>query len=146
MVSDFGFQVQTKMYYGIGCSRNLPAFLSERGFSNIAFLVDEGVKKNSNYYFEIRNIAEKSVKNLHIQTIRGTEEPDYDYLDEVVGRIRDLGDVDVLVGIGGGSCLDITKAVSVLKTNKGKGIEYRGFDKIQNPGVPVIAMPTTAGN
>ena len=145
MVSDFGFQVQTKMYYGIGCSRNLPAFLSERGFSNIAFLVDEGVKKNSNYYFEIRNIAEKSVKNLHIQTIRGTEEPDYDYLDEVVGRIRDLGDVDVLVGIGGGSCLDITKAVSVLKTNKGKGIEYRGFDKIQNPGVPVIAMPTTAG-
>ena len=37
------------------------------------------------------------------------------------------------------------KAVAVLMTNPGKGVDYRGFDKVKIPGVPVIAIPTTAG-
>ena len=35
--------------------------------------------------------------------------------------------------------------MAVLITNPGKGVEYRGFDKVEVPGVPVIAIPTTAG-
>lgn len=133
------------MHYGIGFSRGLPAFLSEKGFNNVVFLVDEGVAKHSPYYSGIKTIVENSVNTLHVEILRGTEEPDYDYLDVVAERVRAIPNVDVLVGIGGGSCLDITKAVGVLRTNKGRGIDYRGFDKVVNPGVPVIAIPTTAG-
>lgn len=77
--------------------------------------------------------------------MRGTEGPDYDYLDTIVDKIRGLSEIDVLIGIGGGSCLDIIKAAAVLKTNPWRGIEYRGFDKVQTAGIPTIAIHTTAG-
>jgi alcohol dehydrogenase class IV len=70
-------------------------------------------------------------------------EPTYDYLEEFRGSFD--AHLDLMVGIGGGSTLDLTKAVSVLVTNPGPAISYRGFDLIREPGVPVVAIPTTAG-
>ncbi|MCM1566331.1 MAG: iron-containing alcohol dehydrogenase [Dehalobacter sp.] len=52
---------------------------------------------------------------------------------------------DILVACGGGSPVDVAKAVRILVTNKGEVEDYMGFNKIKNPGVPLIAIPTTAG-
>jgi alcohol dehydrogenase len=52
---------------------------------------------------------------------------------------------DCVVGVGGGSALDIAKAISILLTNGGKAEDYLGLDKIKLPGVPKIMVPTTAG-
>ena len=146
MKEQFYFQFKTKTNYGFGYSRNLPAFLAEHGFSKVVLMVHEGVAQHSDYYQEIVSLLVKSVEKLTIEILRGNEEPDYDYLDEIAKKIRAICDVDVIVGIGGGSCLDIAKAVALLKTNPGKGLEYRGFDHGKVPGVPVIAIPTTAGS
>lgn len=145
MINQFSFKVQTQVYYGIGYSRKLGDFLKEKGYENIAILVDGGVVNNSTYYNEIKQIVENSSRKLFIEVLRGTEEPDYNYLDEIAAKIRSLDKIDILIGIGGGSTLDITKAVAVLKTNPGKGIEYRGFDKVKRPGIPTLLIPTTAG-
>lgn len=145
MINQFNFQLQTQLYYGIGLSRTLGDFLKEKQYKNVAVMVDEGVKNKSDYYNEIIEIIGKGSNELHIEIMRGTEEPDYTYLDEIASKLRSLNKIDVIMGIGGGSCLDITKAVAVLKTNHGKGIDYRGFDKVANPGIPTIAIPTTAG-
>ena len=50
-----------------------------------------------------------------------------------------------MIGIGGGSALDMAKAVSVLSTNREEAIKYRGFNMFDNAIPPVIALPTTAG-
>jgi alcohol dehydrogenase class IV len=139
------FLLQTQTLYGLGCSRNIGAILNEKGFRNVVIFVDEGVKNNSPYFDEVQQVISDSVIKLNVELLRGTEEPDYDYLDAVADKIRGLSEIDVLIGIGGGSCLDITKAVAVLMTNSGKGIDYRGFDKVKNAGIPTIAIPTTAG-
>jgi alcohol dehydrogenase len=52
---------------------------------------------------------------------------------------------DCVVGVGGGSALDIAKAISILLTNNGKAEDYLGLGKIKLPGVPKIMIPTTAG-
>ncbi len=52
---------------------------------------------------------------------------------------------DVMVAVGGGSCIDTAKAISVMSTNPGGFGDYRGFDKFPSPGLPLIAVPTTAG-
>jgi len=52
---------------------------------------------------------------------------------------------DVLIGVGGGSSLDIAKIVSVLLTNGGDILQYVGIDKIARPGLDTILIPTTAG-
>ena len=145
MMDQFGFKLLTQAYFGFGYSRQLGDFLQERNFKNIVLMVHEGVYENSDYFEEINSIIENHTDSLKVEVLRGSEEPDYDYLDKVVNKIRSVDKIDVIVGIGGGSCLDIVKAVAVLLTNLGKGIEYRGFDKVKVPGVPVIAIPTTAG-
>lgn len=145
MKTEFFFQVKTQLTSGVGASRGLNDFLSQKGYENAVVLVDAGVADHSQYFGEINEILEGCCRTLQVIKLRGSEEPDYDYLDEVADQVRAIEPLDVLIGIGGGSCLDIAKAVAVLKTNPGKGIEYRGFDQVQTPGVPTIAIPTTAG-
>ncbi|MFH1055347.1 MAG: iron-containing alcohol dehydrogenase [Candidatus Altiarchaeota archaeon] len=54
-------------------------------------------------------------------------------------------DVDVILGLGGGSPLDVAKAASVVSANGGKAVEYIRGKGIMKAGPPVIAIPTTAG-
>jgi alcohol dehydrogenase len=52
---------------------------------------------------------------------------------------------DVLIGIGGGSVLDTTKILSVLKTNDASVEQLLGTDLVAKAGVPTILIPTTSG-
>jgi alcohol dehydrogenase class IV len=50
-----------------------------------------------------------------------------------------------VIGVGGGSTLDVAKAIAVLVKNEGKATDYIGLDLVKNPGLPTIMIPTTAG-
>ena len=52
---------------------------------------------------------------------------------------------DVLLGLGGGSSMDVSKLVSVLLKHGGDVKEYLGIDNIPGRGLPTIMIPTTAG-
>ena len=54
-------------------------------------------------------------------------------------------DPDVVVGMGGGSCLDLAKAVAVLLAHGGQPSDYYGEFRVPGPVLPVVALPTTAG-
>lgn len=144
MPDNFLFQLDNRLMFGVGRSRGLDTFLSERRMRNVLLVVDQGVAHASPYYREICATLAKAAE-LAVEELRSCEEPDYAYLDEVAERVRRLPRPDLLIAIGGGSCLDMGKALAVLLTNAGKGIDYRGFDKVQVPGVPTLLIPTTAG-
>lgn len=144
MSEKFQFQLDNRLLYGCGRSRELGAWVRERGFSRLLVAVDEGVARNSAYYQEVLGTLTEAVDTA-VEVLRGSEEPDYDYLDEVASRVRRQRQPALVLGIGGGSCMDITKALAVLLTNPGRGLDYRGFDKVTVPGVPTLLIPTTAG-
>lgn len=52
---------------------------------------------------------------------------------------------DMVIGIGGGSCLDMAKCAALLLTHGGRLPDYYGEFKVSGPILPVIAVPTTAG-
>jgi alcohol dehydrogenase len=52
---------------------------------------------------------------------------------------------DVVVGMGGGSCLDLAKAVAVVLTHGGVASDYYGELRVPGPVLPLVALPTTAG-
>lgn len=54
-------------------------------------------------------------------------------------------DPEVVIGMGGGSCLDLAKAVAVLLAHGGQPSDYYGELRVPGPVVPVLALPTTAG-
>ena len=64
---------------------------------------------------------------------------------ETGARILDNGDFDSLVAIGGGSSIDTAKGISVLAANGGKMRDYKVPNEIPKAGLPIVAIPTTAG-
>jgi alcohol dehydrogenase class IV len=52
---------------------------------------------------------------------------------------------EAIVALGGGSPIDAAKAIAILATNPGPLRQYQGYHKVQRAGVPLIAIPTTAG-
>ena len=141
MNETFSFWLKTDVRFGEGVVLGLPEILKTWGVTRVAVIADAGVRNNQHVQ------ALKDKLNSSFDTVTWVEsaaaEPDYDYLDEFKNAFT--ADYDVMIGIGGGSTLDLAKAVSVLVTNPGKAIEYRGFDLIKNPGIPLVAIPTTAG-
>jgi alcohol dehydrogenase class IV len=53
---------------------------------------------------------------------------------------------DALVAIGGGSCIDLAKAVAILSGNGGKILDYEGIDHATSPIPPMVMVPTTGGS
>jgi alcohol dehydrogenase len=52
---------------------------------------------------------------------------------------------DALLAIGGGSCIDLAKAVAILSGNGGHILDYEGIDRASNPIPPMVMVPTTGG-
>jgi alcohol dehydrogenase class IV len=73
-----------------------------------------------------------------------TADPTVANVADAVAALR-AHDADGLVAIGGGSSLDTAKAASVMATNDGAIADYAGYDRIELAGLPVVAVPTTAG-
>ncbi|MEI3613393.1 iron-containing alcohol dehydrogenase [Pseudogracilibacillus sp. SO30301A] len=53
---------------------------------------------------------------------------------------------DAIVGVGGGSAIDVAKAIAIIATNGGNIIDYEGVDKIKEPLPPQVMVATTAGS
>lgn len=71
-------------------------------------------------------------------------EPTLEHVEAGIKMLRD-SQCDVLVACGGGSPIDVAKAVSIMATHPGTIADYMGLDRFERPGVPVLAVPTTAG-
>lgn len=72
------------------------------------------------------------------------ENPTDAAVDDAAAACRE-GRCDSIVAIGGGSVIDLAKAVAVLATNPGKASDYYGADRFAESPLPLIAIPTTAG-
>jgi alcohol dehydrogenase len=97
-------------------------------------------------------VLEKALSGLKAESLevdviveeRDTPEPATSVVEEVADFARQ-GRVDVIVGIGGGSILDVAKMASALLTNPGKTKDYFGKEKVSFRGKPTIMVPTTSG-
>jgi len=70
--------------------------------------------------------------------------PTVDVVNECIAAARAL-EVDLLVAVGGGSAIDTAKAVSIVVANGGSVEQYEGVNKSAQPGIPIVAINTTAG-
>jgi len=71
-------------------------------------------------------------------------EPTVDFVQEGLKAYKENG-CDFLLAVGGGSPIDTAKAIAVMVTNPGSIEDYKGLNNIPEKGVPLIAIPTTAG-
>jgi alcohol dehydrogenase class IV len=67
--------------------------------------------------------------------------------EDIVAVVDRFGhtQIDAILGIGGGSCMDLAKVTSIVLANGGDVRDYYGEFRVPGPGVPVITVPTTGG-
>lgn len=140
--NEFNFFCNTHIFFGNKIREKIFEILKKENWRNIGLIVDNNLLKTN----EISILLDKINHNSH-KTIVGNcliSEPTYDSLEEM-RKLFDGQKLDCIIGIGGGSALDMAKAMAVLVNNSKSAIEYRGFDKMTEPVLPIIAVPTTAG-
>ncbi|MCP4021025.1 MAG: iron-containing alcohol dehydrogenase [Desulfobacteraceae bacterium] len=138
------FKLVPNVIFGRGCFSQLDEIIEKvRENSNawVVFVTDDVFKGEQ---------LEKRLP-LHDQDmilwVNAEDEPKTSYVDSLTQKVKDYASTQpcAVVGIGGGSSMDLAKAVSLMLTNPGSSVKYQGWDLIQNPAVYHIAVPTLSG-
>lgn len=74
----------------------------------------------------------------------GEPEPSFELADAAVLAGRTVLP-DLVIGLGGGSNMDLAKIVAAVLKHGGTCADYAGFDKVPGPVLPLVCIPTTAG-
>ena len=131
-----------KVLFGIGASREIGKEAKVLGGTKVLIVTDPGVV-NSGLISSLRTSLEEAGMKVFLFD-RVEPEPSASLVDESAQLAKENG-VDVVIGVGGGSSLDIAKGASLLASNPGNVLDYCGLDLIPKRGLPKILVPTTAG-
>ena len=138
------FKTVSRVIFGRGCFAQLSDILSEQrktpdGF--MVFLVDDVFMEKP-----LKNRIPVNPEDLLIW-VNVDHEPTTRYVDDLTHQVKGAKDrlPDGVFGIGGGSTMDLAKAVSLMLTNPGSSAEYQGWDLIKNPAIFHVGIPTLSG-
>ena len=138
------FPMVPKVIFGAGSFSQLGDVLLPKRTSSEApfiFLVDD--------YFENSEFLSTLplLFNDEVIFISAEEEPKTAQVDALVSQIRQKYEEapSGIIGIGGGTLLDLAKAVSILLNNKGLAKDYQGWDLVGHPALYHVGIPTISG-
>ena len=141
-MDSFSFTIPQNIKFGAGTLDLLPDLAKELGKS-------KGYIISGPHLNKIGMVAKcrKALKNAGMESECFTETEGNPSTDTVVKATEGFkkSKADFIVAFGGGSPLDVAKAVAVLATYGGNIVDYEGAGKVMGPVVPMIAIPTTAG-
>jgi alcohol dehydrogenase class IV len=131
-----------RIIFGLGSSNRLLAEITKRNGSKIIFITDKSIKKTGLIDSMVTMLKSNA---LHVEVYDEVEpEPSVNNAQLAVDAVHE-NSFDLVVGIGGGSVLDISKLAASLGKSGKPVSDYLGMDKVQEKGLPLILIPTTAG-
>ncbi len=136
------FSTTPRIVMGPGSIKTIGIEVKARSAKRVLIVTDKGVVAAG-----LLKSIEESFKAAKINyAVFDKVEPDPRY--EIVADCVEMAKktrAQLLVGIGGGSPMDITKTAAIMLTNKGPIGTYFGVNLVPKPGLPIILVPTTAG-
>ncbi len=141
-MSSIMFQTTRRIIFGSGAIGRLPEELSRLGVKKVMIITDPGLVEAG-----IISGVEKSLKDggFEIQIFQEVEpDPRYQIVEKAADEIR-KAQAEAVVGIGGGSPLDIAKVASVSAADEKSVKSFFGIDLVPGEGLKTILVPTTAG-
>jgi 3-deoxy-alpha-D-manno-octulosonate 8-oxidase len=139
------FPMVPRVIFGRGSFNQLSEIIAPKRLNvnaSFIYIVDDVFKNNSWLTSRIRLSYDD-----RIIFVSAEEEPKTSQVDELVEDIilsskeRPSG----IIGIGGGTILDLAKAVSIMLTNEGESKDYQGWDLVKNPAIYHVGIPTISG-
>ncbi len=138
----FNFFVKSNIDFGRGALNDLSEIIKGYHLNSVMVVYDGGVKAAGIADKVVNEVEKTGVSYCIFDGV--IPNPTNDVVEEAAVIAKDAG-VEGFVAVGGGSSIDLAKAVNVLMTNEGRIGEYGGIGMVKNPCLPLIAIPTTAG-
>jgi len=136
------FKMVDYVVYGRGSFNQLDEILApnRKGGAPMIFLVD--------HFFEGKPLIQRIPLTGKDKIVFAdvTHEPKTGQVDALAASLREeFGTVSGIIGIGGGSTMDLAKAVALMMTNPGSSADYQGWDLVKQAGVYKVGIPTLSG-
>ncbi|MBP3240907.1 MAG: iron-containing alcohol dehydrogenase [Oribacterium sp.] len=138
----FSFSIPQNVVFGEGSLKRLPELAGKTGGKNAYIISGPHLRK-----IGMVDKCEDDLRKAGIEAEAFTEtegNPSTDTVKKAADGYKECG-ADFIVAIGGGSPLDVAKAVAVVVSNGGEITDYEGAGKVRVKPVNMIAIPTTAG-
>ncbi|WP_096189944.1 iron-containing alcohol dehydrogenase [Evansella halocellulosilytica] len=131
-------------YVGEGALSNLSSEIEKLGVKKILVVTDQTLVDIGLCAKVLKSIEEKYHIDIYTDII---PEPPLEDAERLVKFTRE-GNFELIIGMGGGSAIDLAKLAAVISANEGKVSDYlnlTGTKQIKKKGLPKMMIPTTAG-
>ncbi len=136
------FRTPPTIHVGQGASQHVGAEVKNMGLQRALLVTDSFLFTSGIIQPVLDSLKQADIQITICDTI--TSEPTLAHVDEAMSLYK-AGNCQGVIACGGGSPIDVAKAVSVLVGNGGNIQDYLGLEKVPQAGCPIIAIPTTAG-
>ena len=138
------FVLNETSYFGEGARKVLPEEIKNRGFKKVLVVTDESLYK-AGVSSKITDLLEANSINYVLYHDVKPNPP----IENVLAGVKMCRNekCDLIVAVGGGSSIDTAKGISIIMTNPDREdvVSLNGASNTKNKGLPIIALPTTAG-
>ncbi len=141
-MNNFAFKVPQNIEFGVGSLNKLPEILKANESDHVFLISDRGLERLG-VVKRVQDIIEAGGMAC-TAFLDVVPNPTINVVNEATELYKTCGSTSI-VALGGGSPLDVAKAVGILATYGGEITDYEGLNKVPGPIVPTIAIPTTAG-
>jgi alcohol dehydrogenase class IV len=139
---DISFDIPASVLFGAGSRLRLSQELKKLGAARVLLVTDQRLRDTET----IETLRERLAGDGIAASIFSEVQPDPTDRNVFAGLdcLRNC-DAEAIVAVGGGSVMDAAKIIGVAATNSEPLASFQGYHRIPKPGLPLIAVPTTAG-
>lgn len=141
-MTPFDFQPRTRVVFGAGAIQKIGELAAALGGTKALLVSDPGVVAAGHPREAIRLLNTAGIEVFLFDAV--AENPTTEHVDAGLEFARGRN-IDLIIGLGGGSSLDCARGINFLLTNGGRMADYWGVGKATKPMLPFISVPTTAG-
>lgn len=141
-MKDFSFFMRTKIIFERGCLSKIADIVSEFDANNIMIVTDKGLT-STDIFTNLNIYLKEANKNIVLYDKVRPNPRDVDAHD--AGIIAREEKIELVIALGGGSSMDMAKAVAAMLTNEGGIHDVMKPNKLANDAAPLVCVPTTAG-
>lgn len=140
------FSFPTRIVFGVGATRLLPDSLEEIGVRRPLVVTDPGLRSAPPFKAVLSALQEGGIQYEVFDGVHPN--PIEEDVIQAAESYRTAG-CDGVIGLGGGSAIDVAKATVVIARHDGSLADFEaqagGMDRLTGPYDPIVAIPTTAG-
>ena len=129
-------------FFGKGAVSLLTPELKKMGFRRALIVTDGFLYKSGAADYVGKALTDAGIAYAVYYQVQPN--PTVDVVNDCITAARTL-EIDLLVAVGGGSAIDTAKACSIVTANGGRVEDYEGVNQSAKPGIPIVAVNTTAG-